>query len=129
MASIDPRTSAAPVRALLVEDDGLIAMLLEDYLTDIGITEITIMASAKAGLHAARIGDFDLAVLDVDLNGERSDGIADVLAERRVPFMFSTGFGRAGLADRHARRPVVTKPPQFALFREIVGSLLEERSE
>lgn len=125
MSGTAQRPGAAPVRALLVEDESLIAMLLEDQLRALGVTEVTLAPTLQAGLEKASAGEFDFAVLDVNLNGERSDAIAAVLVERGVPFAFSTGYGRAGVAERFASYPVATKPTQFEELRRIVDGLLK----
>ena len=111
-------------RALIVEDEGLIAMLIEDYLLDMGFSEVTTAASLKEGLRSAREGRFDVSVLDVNLRGERSDEIAAMLIQRGVPFTFTTGYGRVGLSEEYTDIPVATKPVQFAELRDIVERLL-----
>lgn len=115
-------------RALIVEDEGLIAMLIEDYLLDMGFSEVATAASLKEGLRSAREGRFDVAVLDVNLRGERSDEIAAMLIERGVPFTFTTGYGRAGLSEEYTDLPVATKPVQFAELRDIIERLLGSSS-
>ncbi len=118
------RPGPAPNDVLLVEDEALIAMLLEDYFRDMGIGNVTVASTLADGLQAARTGRFDLAVLDVNLRGERSDGIAAVLVERGIPFLFSTGYGRVGVSDLYSDCPVLTKPVRFADLRAMVDRLL-----
>lgn len=116
--------ASSVARALIVEDEGLIAMLIEDYLLDMGFSEVTIASSVADGLRRANDCRFDVVVLDVNLNGERSDPIAALLIERGVPFTFATGYGRAGLSEKYSDRPVATKPVQYAELREIIERLL-----
>ncbi len=120
----DTRSGVGSSRALIVEDEALIAMLIEDYLNDMGITDVTLASSLNDGLRQARSGRFDVAILDVNLNGERSDRIAASLRERGVPFAFSTGYGPAGLPEEFADVPVATKPVQFTELRDMVEDLL-----
>ncbi len=116
------------LRALIVEDEGLIAMLIEDFLLEMGFSEVATAASLKEGLRSAREGRFDVAVLDVNLRGERSDEIAAMLIERGVPFTFTTGYGHVGLSEEFLDFPVATKPVQFAELRDIVERLLGSSS-
>lgn len=113
------------LRALLVEDEPLIAMLFESYVEELGVAWIVRAASLAAGLEAARTGDFDFALLDVNLNGKRSYPIADLLAGRRIPFIFLTGYGQQGLDDRFAGRPVLTKPFSARSLRRVVSRLVD----
>lgn len=111
-------------RALLVEDEAMIALMLEDDLRDAGVEEVALAHTLRAGLDLARGGAFDLALLDVNLNGERSDSIADALEAREVPFAFSTGYGPRGLTARFRDRPCLTKPHGARELRRVVEGLL-----
>lgn len=113
-----------PARALIVEDEGLTALMMEDYLVELGFSDVTIASSLADGVNCARDGRFDVAVLDVNLKGERSDAIAELLLRRGVPFAFATGYGNARISEEYADVPVATKPVQFAELRSIVESLL-----
>ena len=97
-------------RVLVVEDEALVSMMLEDMLDDLGCAVIGPAASLSTGLAMAREGGFDAAVLDVNLAGQQVFPIADVLAANGVPFVFATGYGRAGLREQDGARPVVQKP-------------------
>jgi CheY-like chemotaxis protein len=63
-------------------------------------------------LAMARDADIDAAVLDVNLNGQDSFAAAQILSDRHVPFVFATGYGSKGLADRFRAVPTLTKPYQ-----------------
>jgi DNA-binding response OmpR family regulator len=99
-------------RIMVVEDETLIAMLVEDMLTDIGYSVVKVVATISQGLAflAAPDSRIDGAILDVNLGGEKVFPIADVLIERGVPFIFATGYGTAGLEPPYAGRPVIAKP-------------------
>jgi CheY-like chemotaxis protein len=97
-------------RALIVEDEVLVAMLVEEMLAELGYEIAVMCTDLDEALQAATSATFDFAVLDINLNGLRSFPIADLLAERGVPFLFATGYGAKILPDRHARVPVVQKP-------------------
>lgn len=114
------------LRALLVEDEFMIALLLESYMKDCGVSEVVVVPTLARGLAAAREGDFDLAILDVNLNGESSFPIAQVLSERRIPFSFSTGYGPEGVARQFPDRPVLTKPYSPAVLKVVLRQLLDD---
>ena len=100
------------VRVLLVEDETLVAMLLEDMIADLGGTVVGSVSRVSRALEFAKDADtrIDLAVLDVNLGGEEVFPVAEALAERGVPFAFSTGYGNAGLPESWRGRPTLQKP-------------------
>jgi len=97
-------------RVLLVEDDGLVAMLVEDMLDELGFTPVGNPGSVSEALAALASGGFDVAVLDVNLNGERVFPVADALIEDGRPFVFATGYGAADIPEAYRRWPVAAKP-------------------
>lgn len=123
MAEIAPSAPAATPRAaparcatpagrkvLVVEDEALIAAQLEAVLREAGCTVIGPAANPRDAIELIERERPDVAVLDVNLNGERSDGVADALAARGVPFLFCTGYAGGGGAARFADAPVLSKP-------------------
>ncbi|TWI50929.1 response regulator receiver domain-containing protein [Pseudomonas duriflava] len=97
-------------RVLLIEDETLIAMLLEDILDELGYEVAGVAAEFDDGMRLAETGTFDLAILDVNVGGREIFPIAEKLAERNIPFMFSTGYGVVGLPMEWQSRPVLAKP-------------------
>ena len=95
---------------LIAEDDPLIAMELEDLLTDYGATCLAPVGSISSALTLIAASRFDVALLDVNLRGERIDPVADCLATVGTPFLFTTGYGEDGLPSAHRHRPVIAKP-------------------
>ena len=90
-------------RVLVMEDEMLVAWALEDMLADLGCIVVGPAArvdKALALLHAEAV---DLAMLDVNLNGQRSYPVADALAAKGVPFVFLTGYTRDSLPDCYHR--------------------------
>ena len=89
----------SPLRILVVEDETIIAMLVEDMLLDLGHEVIGVAHSLPSALAMieTRAGQFDLAVLDINLSGEQSFPAARRLMELGIPFMFATGYGSMGL--------------------------------
>jgi CheY-like chemotaxis protein len=112
--------STAALRILVVEDELLIRMLLEDMLTELGHTVTAEAVRIDDALTAARTAEFDLAILDVNLNGQTTGPVADVLAERGTPFMFSTGYGTHGLPEAHRGRPTLKKPFQMDGLKRMI---------
>jgi CheY-like chemotaxis protein len=99
-------------RILVVEDETLVAMLLEDMISDLGGTVVASASRLKAALEliADPANSFDLAILDVNLGGEEAFPAAAALAAKNVPFAFSTGYGSAGLPAAWRDRPTLQKP-------------------
>lgn len=97
-------------RILVVEDEVMIAMLLEDMLTELGYEVVGPAMRFEDGLELAGSADLDMAVLDVNLNGRRSTPIADVLRSCGVPFVFATGYGSGGVDASYGASHVLKKP-------------------
>lgn len=109
---MDAEPAPPTKRVLIVEDEALVAMLLEDMLDDAG-HQVAFCASsiAQALDYVAGSADsFDFAILDVNLGGEPSFPIAEALAARGKRFAFATGYGPAGLPDGWRDRPTLSKP-------------------
>lgn len=88
----------------------LVAMNIEDMLLDLGHEVAGLAGRLDSALSLAREAEFDLAMLDVNLAGETSFPVAALLAERRIPFLFATGYGIKGIEERYRDRPVLQKP-------------------
>jgi CheY-like chemotaxis protein len=101
----------APV-VLIVEDDPIIGMMLEDMLRLLKCQTIGPTGSVAAALQIieATTSGFDAAVLDCNLGDEKVWPVAERLVARDIPFVFSTGYGDAGITATFAGRPVLTKP-------------------
>src|SRR5690242_259981 len=98
------------LRVLVVEDEALIAMMLEDMLVGFGCVVVGPIARLAQAVSAARGHELDCAVLDINLNGEVVLPVADALEGRGVPFVFVSGYGSIGADRRFAGRPFVRKP-------------------
>ena len=98
-------------RVLVVEDESLVAMLLETILEDLGCIPVGPAASVEDGLEKVRGQEkLDLALLDVNVAGREVFPVADALAERGVPVVFSTGYGEAGLPEKWRGTQALQKP-------------------
>ena len=97
-------------RILLVEDEPLVALLLESIFEDEGCVIIGPYNDLNSALEAAQNGDVDVAVLDVNLAGKAVFPVAEVLSKRGVPFMLLSGYGKTRLPDDRRHWPVCAKP-------------------
>ncbi|MCK8785127.1 response regulator [Roseomonas sp. NAR14] len=97
-------------RVLVVEDEALVAMLVEDALLEVGCTIMGPATTVAEALKLIEKGLPDVAVLDLNLGGETSTPVADALAARGVPFIVATGYGAAGLPPGYKDVPVLAKP-------------------
>ncbi len=111
-------------RVLVVEDEMMILITLEDMLGDLGCDCVTAAATVEQTLALMQTQSFDAAILDVNLDGDKSYAVADALAARGVPFVFSTGYSDSGVAEGYRDRPVLRKPYQFAEMADIFARLL-----
>ena len=114
------------LRLLLVEDETMVAMMVEDMLSELGCVVVEVAGSVSAGLAAAsrEAEPIDGAVLDVNLGSETVYPVAEALKARGVPFVFSTGYSTAGIADRFAGVSIIAKPYELrALERHLVAAL------
>ena len=106
-------------RVLIVEDESLVAMLLETILEDMGCVPVGPAATVEDGLRMANDGDAaDAALLDVNVAGKQVFRVAEALKARGVPFVFSTGYGEGGLPDEWRGHPTLQKPFTEAAVRD-----------
>ena len=98
------------LRVLVVEDEVLGAFGLEEMLTDLGHEVVASVAGLEKALAAAREKAFDLGILDVNLRGQETYAVADVLAGRGIPFIFSTGYEPSRLRQPYRNGNVLQKP-------------------
>jgi CheY-like chemotaxis protein len=123
-----PMTSAAHDlagrRVLVIEDESMVMMLLQDMLEDIGCVVVGAASRLPEATEKAKSLAFDVAILDVNLNGERTFPIAEVLAERGVRFAFATGYGVASLPPGFTGRPVLQKPFQQQELERVLRAAL-----
>ena len=117
-------------KVLLVEDEFIVAENTAEMLRELGAEVVGPAARLASGLRIARTEQFDSAVLDINIAGERSDPIAEVLRERGIPYVLATGYGN--MAAQGPDVPVLDKPYtklglQEALTRIMGGGGLTRR--
>jgi two-component system, response regulator PdtaR len=97
-------------RVLVVEDEFFLGLLIEETLHSVGCSMLGPFTNLALALQAARQEEFDLAILDINLQGEMVYPLADDLIERGIPFVFLTGYGPTDLPERYRPLPRVHKP-------------------
>ena len=100
-------------KVLVVEDEMMILMMIEDMLAEMGCTSVITAASVDQALGLIHAQQFNAATLDVNLNGTKSYAVADALATRGVPFVFTTGYGDLCVKDGYGNRPILKKPFRY----------------
>ena len=113
---------------LVVEDEFLLACMIEEDLRAGGCTVVGPFGDLASASEAAGREAFDLALLDINLNGEMAYPLADDLQARGIPFLFLSGYGTSNLPERFRTSPQIAKPYDPAvLLREIERSVRKAR--
>ncbi len=100
------------IHVLVVEDEAIIAMLIEDTLLDIGCKSVEVAPSVEKALELLSAKQPDFSILDLNIHGTRSYPVADVLRSRGAPFVFLSGYGAKGLDGDYKDAAVLQKPFQ-----------------
>jgi CheY-like chemotaxis protein len=117
------------LKALVVEDEGAVALLIEDMLLDLGCEIAASAAALGKACELARSARIDFALLDLNLNGSSALPVAEILRERGIPFVFSTGYGVWGVSPDFSCYPIVAKPFVLAdLHAKIAAALAMQPS-
>ena len=111
-------------RIMIVEDEMVVAMLLEDMLGDLGCEAVTLAGRPAQAIALIEANPLDAAILDVNLDGQDSYPVADALSERGVPFIFSTGYSGISLKEGYRGRPMLQKPFTSQELGEALARLL-----
>jgi CheY-like chemotaxis protein len=106
-ARIDPLHG---LKVLIVEDETLVAMLIEEYLLEMGCQVALSASRVGKALKGLQSRPIDAAVLDVNVAGESITQLAEVLHQRGIPFVFASGYGPKGVDARWSGSPVLQKP-------------------
>jgi len=110
--------TATGMRVLVVEDELMIRMLLDGMLTDLGHKVAGEAGSIEEALTLAKEGEFDVALLDVNLNGKPINPVVEVLIARGLPFVFASGYGQRGVPEAYRASPTLQKPFQVEALAE-----------
>lgn len=112
-------------RLLLVEDEPLVGMLIEELLMDEGCTVVGPCATLAEAMVAARDESFDVALLDVNLRGEKIYPVAEIVEARGIPFLLLTGYGPDAIPNDRPHWHACRKPFEV----DVLLRLLVERLE
>jgi len=110
-------------RVLIVEDEFLIASMLEAHLVRLGYTVPPIAATVDDALSTIAAHEIDLAVVDINLAGTVSFPVAEALKARSIPFVFTTGYGESGVPEEYRAFPIVQKPYRISKLEPILRGL------
>ena len=117
----------SPACVLLVEDDAIVAMIVEQILLDMEL-RVLVVATLDYALVEVEIGNFDAAIIDMHLRGDNADQLADALLLGKVPFMVLSGTDQSAFHAAHAQVPVLRKPFDKTELEHCVRGLLNRRN-
>ncbi len=114
-------------RVLVVEDEAMIAMLVEDMVLDFGSEVVGPVANMQEAIRLAQSAELDAAILDINVGGTVIFPVADILTERGIPLIFATGYGSKGLPARFQDNPTLPKPFSYQSLSEVLRKVLANR--
>ncbi len=117
-------SSNAGRRVLLVEDEMMVAGMVQRMLTDLGYAVAGTATTVGEAMEMIGSRGIDAAVLDINLDGEMSYPVADELVGRGIPFLFSTGYGGGDLPDAYQGSHVLKKPFRRSGLGDALAGLL-----
>ena len=109
----------------LVEDEVMIRMMVADMLEELGYSVAAEAGEIGEALKLAQSTDFDLAILDVNVNGKVITPVAELIKARGRPFIFATGYGSSGLPEQYRDRPALQKPFQLETLAQLIDSTMK----
>ena len=108
----------------LVEDEVMIRMMVADMLEELGYTVAAEAGEIDEAMQLAQSTYYDLAILDVNVNGKVISPVADLVKARNRPFIFATGYGSSGLPEEYRDRPSLQKPFQLETLGRVIDAAL-----
>jgi CheY-like chemotaxis protein len=127
----EPRTSIMTAMrppgasVFLVEDEVMIRMMVADMLEELGYSVAAEAGEINEAIKLAQSAEFDLAILDVNVNGKVISPVAELIKARNRPFIFATGYGSSGLPEEYRDRPALQKPFQLETLARMIESALK----
>ncbi len=113
-------------RVLFVEDEVMVSMLIEDMLLDLGIEVVGPVAKMEEAQALAREAEIEAAILDINVGGQFTYPVADILHARGVPVIFATGYGSSALPERFRSTPTLHKPFARTCFERAIEAALAD---
>ena len=114
------------VSILLIEDEALIRMMLVEMVKELGHRVIAEAGSVDVGRSLAEIEEYDLAILDINLQGASVQPIADAVRDRGLPFFFLSGYGSAGVPEGLKGTSVLQKPCTPEALKSMIEFVLDD---
>lgn len=114
-------------RVLVVEDEAMIAMLVEDMVQDFGSEVVGPAARMADAIKLAQNAELDAAILDINVDGSVIYPVADILSTRSIPFIFATGYGSKALPTRFCNAPTVPKPFSYQSLSGALRAVLADQ--
>ena len=119
-----PEAHLKNLRVLVVDDEMMVAMLLEDMLIELGCSVVGPVPNVAAALERLESERIDVALLDVNLSfGQSGYPVADDMVHRGIPFAFVTGYGSASLHPDYGDAPTLQKPFHLTALLRVVSQL------
>jgi CheY-like chemotaxis protein len=115
-------------RVLVVDDEPLIIMDVTEILTEAGCEIAGPAENVERAMSIINATEFDAAILDINLQGQRVDDLALELTRRNIPFAFLSGYGRDGLPHGFGQALLISKPFNSAQILDVVAQLTEPSS-
>lgn len=109
----------------LVEDEVMIRMMVADMLEELGYSIAAESGDINEAIRLAQSADFDIAILDVNVNGKVISPVAEAIQARNRPFIFATGYGAQGLPEEFRNRPTLQKPFQIETLASVLGHAMK----
>jgi CheY-like chemotaxis protein len=109
----------------LVEDEVMIRMMVADMLEELGYSVAAEAGEINEAIRLAQSAHFDLAILDVNVNGKVISPVAELIQARNRPFIFATGYGSSGLPEEYRDRPALQKPFQLETLAKMIDAALK----
>jgi CheY-like chemotaxis protein len=123
---ISTMTASTPNGSVfLVEDEVMIRMMVADMLDELGYKIAAEAGEINEAIRLAQSAEFDIAILDVNVNGKVISPVANVIEARNRPFIFATGYGAQGLPEEYRDRPALQKPFQMETLAKMITSTLK----
>jgi CheY-like chemotaxis protein len=116
-----------PASILLVEDEALIRMMLVEMIEELGHRVVAEAGQRDKAKLLAEIEEYDLAILDINLEGLNVEPVAEAVAVRERPFFFLSGYGSAGVPDQFKGKPVLQKPCELEMLKRTIDTILSNR--
>jgi len=118
----EPISALQERRILVVEDSPVVAPFTADILTDLGCTVVGPAPNMAAARELVDAGQFDAALMDVHIRGERIFPLCDLLAEKRIPFVLTSGYADWNMPQKWRDRPRIQKPYTMAQVEQALSA-------